>query len=255
MFVITVTVAVEDELNLHRLFVKIFLWNSLSAIHSPTPVYIHACIFDPCLFYSNLIFQIPLLTHPKSPHKYSSLMDCHPSSSAGSIFLEDLSFPAAAPSPLMDLEAFSYVSPMTSAHPVSSSATANEVDGEEEMPRPLVCLQENPVPPFLSKTYDLVDDRMLDPIISWGSIGESFVVWDPEEFARLVLPRNFKHNNFSSFVRQLNTYVGIVLYNINTYIYIFTRPPLCYIMVPFFVYLFFFSMLPFWILDLTIYLL
>lgn len=146
-------------------------------------------------------------TYPKSPHKYSSLMDCQQSSSAGSIFVEDLSFPAAAPSPLMDLEAFSYVSPTTSAHPVSSSATANEVDEEEEMPRPLVCLQENPVPPFLSKTYDLVDDRMLDPIISWGSIGESFVVWDPEEFARLVLPRNFKHNNFSSFVRQLNTYM------------------------------------------------
>lgn len=61
MFGITVTVAVEDELNLHRLFLKIFLSNSLSAMHSPTPVYIHACIFDPCLFYSNLIFQIPLL--------------------------------------------------------------------------------------------------------------------------------------------------------------------------------------------------
>ncbi|XP_011016541.1 PREDICTED: heat stress transcription factor A-3 [Populus euphratica] len=142
----------------------------------------------------------------KSPHKYSSSMDCHQSSSAGSMFIEELSFPAAASCPLMDLEAFSYVSPTTSAHPVSSSATANEVDEEEEMPRPLECLQENPVPPFLSKTYDLVDDRMLDPIISWGSIGESFVVWDPEEFARLVLPRNFKHNNFSSFVRQLNTY-------------------------------------------------
>ncbi|KAL9362105.1 hypothetical protein Peur_044890 [Populus x canadensis] len=67
-------------------------------------------------------------TYPKSPHKYSSVMDCQQSSSAGSIFIEDLSFPAAASSPLMDLEAFSYVSPTTSAHPVSSSATANEVD-------------------------------------------------------------------------------------------------------------------------------
>ncbi|GMI71034.1 heat shock transcription factor A3, ARABIDOPSIS THALIANA HEAT SHOCK TRANSCRIPTION FACTOR A3 [Hibiscus trionum] len=74
------------------------------------------------------------------------------------------------------------------------------------VPHPLEVLQGNPVPPFLSKTFDLVDDPSLDPIISWGPTGESFVVWDPVEFSRLILPRNFKHNNFSSFVRQLNTY-------------------------------------------------
>ncbi|GFZ10758.1 heat shock transcription factor A3 [Actinidia rufa] len=64
---------------------------------------------------------------------------------------------------------------------------------------------------FLSKSFDLVDETHLDPIISWGPRGRSFVVWDPVEFARLVLPQHFKHNNFSSFVRQLNTYVGIPL--------------------------------------------
>ncbi|KAL9238980.1 hypothetical protein vseg_013342 [Gypsophila vaccaria] len=74
-------------------------------------------------------------------------------------------------------------------------------------PVPLECLLlGNPVPPFLSKTYDLVDDPTIDPIISWSGRGESFVVWDPVEFSRVILPRNFKHNNFSSFVRQLNTY-------------------------------------------------
>ncbi|KAL8524330.1 hypothetical protein ACS0TY_014058 [Phlomoides rotata] len=76
-------------------------------------------------------------------------------------------------------------------------------------PHSLESLYETPIPPFLSKTFDLVDDPSLDSIISWSGKGDSFVVKDHVEFSRTVLPRNFKHNNFSSFVRQLNTYVGI----------------------------------------------
>ncbi|KAL1816423.1 hypothetical protein DCAR_0520815 [Daucus carota subsp. sativus] len=60
--------------------------------------------------------------------------------------------------------------------------------------------------PFLNKTYQLVDDGAIDDIISWNEDGSTFVVWNPSEFARDLLPRYFKHNNFSSFVRQLNTY-------------------------------------------------
>ena len=37
----------------------------------------------------------------------------------------------------------------------------------------------------------------------------SFVIWKPAEFARDVLPQCFKHNNLSSFIRQLNTYVSL----------------------------------------------
>ncbi|CAL8133832.1 unnamed protein product [Prunus armeniaca] len=60
--------------------------------------------------------------------------------------------------------------------------------------------------PFLTKTYDLVDDPSSNHVVSWSDTGCSFVVWDPTEFAKEMLPMYFKHNNFSSFVRQLNTY-------------------------------------------------
>ncbi|KAH0467974.1 hypothetical protein IEQ34_003007 [Dendrobium chrysotoxum] len=78
-----------------------------------------------------------------------------------------------------------------------------------DIPRPLESLQSSPIPPFLSKTYDIVNDPSLDRFVCWSPAGQSFVVWDPVEFSRLVLPRHFKHGNFSSFVRQLNTYVGL----------------------------------------------
>ncbi|KAK4787369.1 hypothetical protein SAY86_011202 [Trapa natans] len=62
------------------------------------------------------------------------------------------------------------------------------------------------LPPFLSKTYEMVDDSSSDSIVSWSETNKSFVVWNHPEFARVLLPMYFKHNNFSSFIRQLNTY-------------------------------------------------
>jgi hypothetical protein len=63
-------------------------------------------------------------------------------------------------------------------------------------------------PPFLTKTYAMVEDPTTDETISWNDTGTAFVVWRPAEFARDLLPKHFKHSNFSSFVRQLNTYVS-----------------------------------------------
>lgn len=139
---------------------------------------------------------------------------------ASAFSMENIGFVSSPQSPVFEFGGFSTAS--ASEPPSSSQIFEVKADPEPEgekapsaenvdAPQPLDCLQGNPIPPFLSKTYDLVDDPSLDSIISWASSGESFVVWDPVEFARLILPRNFKHNNFSSFVRQLNTYVGIAI--------------------------------------------
>ncbi|KAM1278862.1 hypothetical protein ACFX13_031815 [Malus domestica] len=73
-------------------------------------------------------------------------------------------------------------------------------------PQPMEGLNDTGPPPFLNKTYDMVDDPGSNRVVSWSKGGASFVVWDPHAFVMSLLPKYFKHNNFSSFVRQLNTY-------------------------------------------------
>jgi len=63
------------------------------------------------------------------------------------------------------------------------------------------------VPPFVAKTFELVEDPATDGVVSWGAARNSFVVRDPHAFAAELLPRRFKHANFSTFLRQLSTYV------------------------------------------------
>ncbi|OQR88656.1 HSF-type DNA-binding [Thraustotheca clavata] len=58
---------------------------------------------------------------------------------------------------------------------------------------------------FLKKTYDMIDTSP-NEIAGWCPEGTSFVIRDPKAFAVNMLPKYFKHNNFSSFVRQLNFY-------------------------------------------------
>lgn len=54
--------------------------------------------------------------------------------------------------------------------------------------------------------YSFLDESKNTELIRWSDRGDSFVVLDEDEFAKTLIPELFKHNNYASFVRQLNMY-------------------------------------------------
>ena len=64
--------------------------------------------------------------------------------------------------------------------------------------------EENPN--FLLKLYHILETPEYKDIIHWNDNGKSFIVQNLHDFTENILPKYYKHNNYSSFVRQLNMY-------------------------------------------------
>lgn len=62
------------------------------------------------------------------------------------------------------------------------------------------------IPPFVQKLNSFLEDGKNTDLIRWSDDGNSFIVLDEDEFAKTLIPELFKHNNYASFVRQLNMY-------------------------------------------------
>ncbi|KAI3977047.1 hypothetical protein MKX01_034026 [Papaver californicum] len=86
------------------------------------------------------------------------------------------------------------------------TSTSSSSSSSVASPLPMEGLHDIGPPPFLTKTYEMVEDPGTDSIVSWSITRNSFIVWDLHKLASSLLPKYFKHGNFSSFVRQLNTY-------------------------------------------------
>ena len=61
-------------------------------------------------------------------------------------------------------------------------------------------------PNFLLKLYQILENKEYKDIIEWSEDGKYFMIKNLHDFTENILPKYYKHNNYSSFIRQLNMY-------------------------------------------------
>ena len=61
-------------------------------------------------------------------------------------------------------------------------------------------------PNFLLKLYQILENESYKDIIHWTEDGKYFIISNLHDFTEQILPKYYKHNNYSSFIRQLNMY-------------------------------------------------
>lgn len=65
--------------------------------------------------------------------------------------------------------------------------------------------QYDHLPQFLSKCFNMIS-TCAPNIAGWSESGDSFFIYDVDRLCSEIIPTVFKHNKFSSFVRQLHFY-------------------------------------------------
>ena len=59
---------------------------------------------------------------------------------------------------------------------------------------------------FLSRLFDILSNSNYNSVISWDEEGKKVVIYDVTKLCKDILPKFYKHRNYSSFIRQLNLY-------------------------------------------------
>lgn len=77
-------------------------------------------------------------------------------------------------------------------------------------------LKEKKVSQFLSKLYDLINNKAYKNDIDWNKDGTSFIIKNFYNFCYVIMPKIFGLKLFSSFHHQLNCY-GFITINIHEY--------------------------------------
>ncbi|KAJ0370748.1 hypothetical protein COL154_001125 [Colletotrichum chrysophilum] len=93
--------------------------------------------------------------------------------------------------------------------PNGNMTATDNIEALEEMARKAMReaqQKRKQIPPFVQKLSSFLDDDKNSDLIRWSEKGDSFIVLDEDEFAKKLIPDLFKHNNYASFVRQLNMY-------------------------------------------------
>ncbi|KAK9709492.1 hypothetical protein K7432_008999 [Basidiobolus ranarum] len=105
--------------------------------------------------------------------------------------------------PLLQAQSPNFQIPQFTHDQIASLPPSPNPAGSPSPSSPNVKIMNNT---FVHKLHGMVEDKQYQHLISWNYSGTSFIVCNIVEFSREVLPKHFKHNNFSSFVRQLNMY-------------------------------------------------